>query len=201
MKNFELYRGAASRVREGWARGHWRDEKGRVCLVQSILDESGIFSAAHLPEGIIEEIGASLQQYPSYRLMRAVLGTGSTPLETITGWNDCMGTQRRVARVLDHLADDKELEFLRAEQVRLQIEVHQLQRVVENLRAHKATLESKITDLEAQNGWLRRQIKMTLANDRRELHKLDRHLDATWAELTRTQNDLTSDRFAPLLDT
>jgi SMC interacting uncharacterized protein involved in chromosome segregation len=204
VKNFELYRGAAARVRKGWARD-WRNDKGGVCLVQSILDQRNNSMAAYvqdwmaLPNAMVAEIDATLQQYGSYQMLRRIGDALGRPRsETIMMWNDFLGTQHRVAKALDDLADEKELEFLRSEQVRLQIEVQQLKTTVENLTLVKTSLEARVTELQDANGWLRRSISYALAADRRELEKLDGQLDDCWVELTRTQKELTSDRFARL---
>lgn len=200
MKNFELYRGGAKRIRNRWSRGY-RDDFGGVCLVQSVLDEAGI-SGQTLPAHMVEEIDASLQQFRSYRVMRAIddlVDGGLGRQDVIMAWNDLMGSKRRVARVLDTLADGQELEFLRAEQLRLQIEVQQLKDVVEELRSEKRVLERAMAELQAKNGRLRRWMNVaTLASDRRELSRLDEQLDARWEQLTQTQEALTADCFAPL---
>lgn len=175
MENFQVYRGGAERVRKGWARKQYRNRSGGVCLVQSVLDEmSGPvwgMSGRTLPPEMISEIDRSLEHYRSYRKLRSVgLKKGRLDRqEVIECWNDIFGTQRRVAKALDRLAGEAELEFLRAEHERLTEKV--------------ARLTARVEKLEAENRGLRRMTNSyALRADRQQLENVERELAAIWKQ-------------------
>jgi predicted nuclease with TOPRIM domain len=170
VRNYELYRGGAERIRKGWARRAWRNKNGGVCLVQSLFDE-GHMRVLHPQQ--VAEIDAHLnRKYPSYRALKIITARmGLDPFDTIIAWNDFAGTQERVAEALDTLADELELKQLREAHARLEAKVEEL--------------KARVLTLETENSKLRRLTNSAaLRADRHELAQLERELDKVWDRLS-----------------
>lgn len=205
-EKYEIYRGAADRVRRGWARGSWTTTDGRECLVQSILSErrrgcyDGMFFDKELPTEMLDDLDKVLSGYPSYRLMKTITQlVGGSRTTALTAWNDYMGTQERVAKVLETVSEEQELEFLRAENVRLKLKVESMKQTIEAMTKERETLLGWISALEQETSKLKRLTNsVALRADREQLAALDIALDEMAADLSLTEADLGSERFNKL---
>lgn len=189
--NYQVYRSAASLVRQGWLRGDFIDPQGNQCLVQSVLTAARI-PGRTLPHSMVTEIDERLQHYPSYRVIRAAtlraheedlkawgapVGARDAILQgVIMRWNDLMWRrQGTVAQVLESIASD----LAEQEIERLTAEVSRLQAVNEELLKRIASLET-----ENQRLWARLTNFFTLRADRAELEHISEELEKHWQELT-----------------
>lgn len=176
--NFKHYRRAARDVGSGWLRGGFLNTDGDKCLVQGVLNSLAL-PGQQLPAHMVYEIDHQLSSYWYYRRLREViLQRGGTVQEAIMMWNDTPWRKKhQVVEVLDSLADDLELKWLREENQRLTSEVSALKSKIEEK-------EVRIKELEEQNGILKRLTNAsTLREDRRQLQELSDELDVTWDKL------------------
>lgn len=176
-RNFQIYRDAAAELSRGWTRGTYIDDDGGKCLVGAVLtvtDRRGLL----LPASIAQELDAKLEHNWRYRILRRLTRQGSAPTQrAIEAWNDT-GSCRKVVKLLNELADEQELKWLR-EQYAL------LTERVAALEAKVTTLTEHIHSLEQETRRLRRLTNsFALRADRQQLAKLEDELSVKWEELS-----------------
>lgn len=129
---------------------------------------------------MVAELDSRLQHYWYYRMVRHYhLLQGMPVQDAIMAWNDTVWRRKhQVVKVLDTLASELELKWLREERIRLTA-------VVSRLQSQLATLQTRVKKLEDENSKLRRLTNsFTLRADRRQLEQLEDELATTWEQLT-----------------
>jgi outer membrane murein-binding lipoprotein Lpp len=193
--NFRYYRQAAQSLSSGWLQLGWQNSNEN-CLVQVLRDVIGCY---RLPSDVIAELDGELDRFKDYRLARVVFRMRDqyVSLEGLfVLWNDSPWRRKRdVVGVLNALADRLEMEWEKAERIRIAAEREEeiarvtaqrdrLNAKIEELRPQVEQLEARVKELEEENGVLRRLTNgITLRADRRNLQQLSDELDSRYKEI------------------
>jgi FtsZ-binding cell division protein ZapB len=195
--NFRYYRYAAKSVAQGWTQWDWRSRYDERCLVQVLRDVTG---RSELPLSVIAELDGELDRFKDYRLARIAFRLTSEGEETLEAlfmlWNDAPWRRKQdVLSVLNALAYRLEAEWKASEQIRLAAqreadiahvtaERDRLESEVKQLAGKVQTLQARVTELEEENGFLRRLSKASaLRADRQNLQELSDELDTKYKEI------------------